>query len=200
MDTVSKVRTMFDGLAREGSFKWLLGKRTSFDEEFEEMGLSSNGGPNYISELSPLSNLVVWRCSKILGASATELQESFNTEASDSIKQPSRYARNFLEYSCFRAVALSMQDLGHLADKKFRRLIFDMMLAWESPGSGSQPLHNVYEDLTVGLEAFSRIASAIPIIANVVVSENIFEVLTLSTGGRLQFFIFDKYLTGLERY
>lgn len=55
------------------------------------------------------------------------------------------------------------------------------------------------EVATVGVEAFSRIAPAVPIIANVVISENLFEVLTLSTGGRLQYSIFDKYITGLER-
>lgn len=56
------------------------------------------------------------------------------------------------------------------------------------------------EDLSVGVEAFSRIASAVPTIANVIISENIFEVLTASTGGRLQFSTYDKYLSGLERY
>lgn len=56
------------------------------------------------------------------------------------------------------------------------------------------------EDPTAGIEAFSRIAPAVPTIANVVISDNIFEVLTASTDGRLQFSIYDKYLTGLERY
>lgn len=56
------------------------------------------------------------------------------------------------------------------------------------------------EDATVGIEAFSRIAPAVPTIANVIISDNLFEVLTASTDGRLQFSIYDKYLTGLERY
>ena len=55
------------------------------------------------------------------------------------------------------------------------------------------------EDVTVGVEAFSRIAPAVPIIANVVVTDNLFEVLTASTGGRLQFSVYEKYLSGLER-
>ena len=58
----------------------------------------------------------------------------------------------------------------------------------------------VDEDVSVGLEAFCRISPAVPIIANVIISENLFEVLSSSTGGRLQFFIYDKYLSGLERY
>ena len=53
--------------------------------------------------------------------------------------------------------------------------------------------------MSVGLEAFCRIAPAIPIIANVIISENLFEVLSSSTGGRMQFAIYDKYLGGLER-
>lgn len=57
----------------------------------------------------------------------------------------------------------------------------------------------VDEDLTVGLEAFLRIAPVVPIIADVVISENLFEVFTRSTGGRLQFSTYDKYLSGLER-
>lgn len=55
------------------------------------------------------------------------------------------------------------------------------------------------EDTSVGLEAFCRIAPAVPIIANIVISENIFEVLSASTGGRLKFAVYDKYLSGLER-
>lgn len=80
---------------------------------------------------------------RILGISSSELKESFNAEASESIKHPSRYARNFLEYCCFRTLALSTQVTGHLADKKFRRLTYDMMVAWEVPAVSSQPLVNV---------------------------------------------------------
>ncbi|XP_065860726.1 uncharacterized protein [Euphorbia lathyris] len=199
MATTSKAINMLEGLVREGSFKWLLSKRSFFDEEFEEMGRSPSSRTNWIAELSPVANMIVRRCSKILCTPVTVLQESFNVEASDSIKHPSRYARNFLEYCCFRALAVSVQVSGHLTDKKFRRLTFDMMLAWEIPAAKSEPFVNVEEDLTVGLEAFSRIAPSIPIIANVVICENLFEALTLSTGGRLQFSVYDKYLNGLER-
>ncbi|XP_028786985.1 uncharacterized protein LOC114742925 isoform X2 [Neltuma alba] len=194
-----RTRNLLEGLVREGSFKWLLGKRSYFDDEFEEMRDSPSAGRNWIQELSPVANIVVRRCSKILEISSSELQEGFNQEASDSLKHPSRYARNFLEYCCFRALALSTQAIGHLSDKIFRRLTYDMMIAWETPDAGSQPLLNVDEDLSVGLEAFCRIAPAVPIIANVVISENIFEVLSASTGGRLKFSVYDKYLSCLER-
>ncbi|XP_027359437.1 uncharacterized protein LOC113868072 isoform X1 [Abrus precatorius] len=196
----SKTRNMLEGLVKEGSFKWLLGKKSYFDEEFEEMENSPSAGRNMIRELSPIANLVVRRCSKILRISSSELQESFNQEASESLKHPSRYARNLLEYCCFKALSLTTQMTGHLFDKTIRRLTFDMMLAWEAPAAASQPLINkVDEDVSVSLEAFCRIAPAIPIIANVIISEYLFEVLSSSTGGRLQFPIYDKYLTGLER-
>ncbi|KAI7986272.1 hypothetical protein LOK49_LG14G00216 [Camellia lanceoleosa] len=133
MAMVSKTRNMLEGLVREGSFKWLIKNRTSFAEEFEEMGSSPSAGTNWIPELSPVANIVVRRCSKILGISSSELRENFVAEASDSIKHTSRFARNILEYCCFRALALSTQ---------------------------------VDEDVTVGIEAFSRIAPAVPIIAN----------------------------------
>lgn len=55
-------------------------------------------------------------------------------------------------------------------------------------------------EVSVGVEAFSRIAPAVPVIANVVISENLFEVLSASTGGRLHFFVYDKYIAALERY
>lgn len=76
-----------------------------------------------------------------------ELQENFKEEASDSLKRYSVYARNFLEYCCFRTLALSIQATGHLSDKKFRRLTYDMMVAWETPAA-SEPLVNVSSLLT----------------------------------------------------
>ncbi|CAN6584903.1 unnamed protein product [Malus baccata var. baccata] len=199
MAVASKTRNMLENFVREGSFKWLLGNRSPYDEELEEMERSPSARTNWVPELSPIANIVVRRCSKILGVPTTELCEGFNSEASESIKHPSCYARNFLEYCCFRALALSTQVTGHLADKKFRRLTYDMMIAWEAPAAASQPLLNLDEDLSVGVEAFSRIAPAVPIIANVITSENIFKVLASSSDGRLQFFTYDKYLSGLER-
>lgn len=199
MAMVNKTRNMLEDFIGEGSFKWLVGNRDSFKEELEEAGKSVSGESNWIAELSPVANVVVRRCSRILGNSTSDLKEDFDSVASDMIKDPTCYARNLLEYCCFRALALSMQVAGYMADKKFRRLTFDMMLAWECPAAASQPLLTVDEDATVGLEAFSRIAPAVPIIANVVISKNLFQVLTASTGDRLQYSIYEKYLIGLER-
>lgn len=85
-------------------------------------------------------NLIVCR---ILGISMNQLEENFDVEASESIKHKSQYARNFLEYCCFRALALSIPVNGYLGDKQFRRLTFDMMVAWEFPAASSQPFASV---------------------------------------------------------
>ncbi|CAI9754570.1 unnamed protein product [Fraxinus pennsylvanica] len=196
---VSKTRNMLEGLVKEGSFKWLTKTQSPFNDEIDEMRNSPSAGKNWLHDLSPVANVVVRRCSKILDISMCQLRENFDGEASDTLRHPSNLARNFLEYCCFRALALSIRVSGYLDDKKFRRLTFDMMVAWEFPAAASQPFHNMDEDVTVGIEAFSRIAPAVPVIANVIVSDNIFEVLAASTSGRLHFSVYDKYLSGLER-
>ncbi|KAG7599859.1 hypothetical protein ISN44_As06g040260 [Arabidopsis suecica] len=196
----SRTRDVLEGLVKDSSLKWLLGKQSSFDEEIEEIEKSPSAGAHWIPELSPVANVVIRRCSKILGVSVSELQDSFNQEASESVKQPSMFPRNFLEYCCFRALALSVGVTGHLSDKNFRRLTFDMMVAWEVPSAASQSLLSVDEDPTVGLEAFSRIAPAVPVIADVIICENLFGMLTSASNSvRLQFYVYDKYLYGLER-
>ncbi|KAH0879397.1 hypothetical protein HID58_066791 [Brassica napus] len=203
-------RDVLEGLVKDTSLKWLLGKQTSMDDEIEEIENSPSAGSNWIPELSPVANVVtrrlMWRhlfCCRILGVSVNELQDSFRQEASGSVKQPSMFPRNFLEYCCFRALALSVGVTGHLSDKTFRRLTFDMMVAWEVPSAASQSLLSVDGDPTVGLEAFSRIAPAVPIIADVIICENLFGVLQASSsssnGLRLHFSVYDKYLYGLER-
>ena len=64
MAMASRTRNMLEGLVREGSFKWLLGSRSSFQDEIEEMGKSPSAQKNWIQELSPVANIVVRRCSK----------------------------------------------------------------------------------------------------------------------------------------
>lgn len=79
----------------------------------------------------------------ILDVPMDELKQDFDAHASESVKHPSRLARNFLEYCCFRTLALPSLIKGHLADKHFRRLTFDMMLAWESPAVPSESPNKV---------------------------------------------------------
>ncbi|KAI3976576.1 hypothetical protein MKX01_008434 [Papaver californicum] len=197
---VGRSTNMLDTLVKEGAFSWILGNRNSFDEDFEEMSKSPSSRKNWLPELSSKANLVVRRCSRLLDKSLDELQECFDAGASDSVKHPSCRARNFLEYCCFQTLSLSTQvNNSHLGDKKFRRLTYDMMLAWEAPAATSQPSINVDEECMVGREAFSRITPAVPTISDVITCENLFDLLTTSTGGRLRFSVYEKYLGALER-
>ncbi|URE35419.1 hypothetical protein MUK42_15977 [Musa troglodytarum] len=199
MAMMSKTRDLIEGLVREKSFKWALSRRASFEDEYEEMGRSPSGRRKCIPDLSSVANVIVGRCSQILDVPMDELQRNFDSEASDAIKHPSSYARNFLEYCCFRTLALSTQVAGHLSDKAFRRLTFDMMFAWEAPAAADQPIHKMVDkERTAGAEAFSRIAPAIPTIADVITCFNLFDKLTNSTGGRLTL-LSTKYLAALDR-
>ncbi|XP_062223383.1 uncharacterized protein LOC133922186 isoform X2 [Phragmites australis] len=190
----------FEGLVREGSFKWALPRRgDALVDDDEDLDSSLSGKRSSVAGLSLKANAVVARCSRILDVSMNDLQNDFDKQASDSIKQPRNYARNFLEYCCFMALAQNSQVAGYLADKSFRRLTFDMMLAWEVPSPSSHLIVKVEVDSTVSLEAFTRIAPAIPTIADVVTCSNLFDVLSCSSGGRLSFSVYDKYLSGLDR-
>lgn len=200
---MAKGKGVLGSIGRQGSFKPLFsGSRKSQDDDDEESpGLegSPSGHKKWITELSSLANVVVGRCARTLLLSTEDLQQHFETEASDSIKHPSRYARNFLEYCCFKALAVATQLTDHLSDKNFRRLTFDMMLAWEAPAAASKPLLKVDTETSVGPEAFARVAPAIPTIADMITACNLFDVLTASNRGRLPFLIYDKYLGGLEK-
>ncbi|GLJ11169.1 hypothetical protein SUGI_0145240 [Cryptomeria japonica] len=198
----SKVKGAMASLARENSFKTIFSSSRKSEDDDENQGSSSasqSPGKKWISELSSLANVVVGRCARILLLSTEDLQQQFETEASDFIKHPSRYARNFLEYCCFKALAVATQLTDHVSDKGFRRLTFDMMLAWEAPAMTSKPLLKVDIENYVGPEAFERLAPAIPTVADVITAHNLFDVLTSSTRGRLPFPIYDKYLAGVEK-
>ncbi|KAK2995781.1 hypothetical protein RJ640_013507 [Escallonia rubra] len=52
---------------------------------------------------------------------------------------------------------------------------------------------------TVGMEAFSRIAPACAIVADIITMDNLFDALTSSSSHRLHFLIYDKYLRSLEK-
>ncbi|GAB2284976.1 hypothetical protein Dimus_019431 [Dionaea muscipula] len=57
----------------------------------------------------------------------------------------------------------------------------------------------VDDEKTVGPEAFSRIASACAAVADVITAQNLFDALTSSSGNRLHFLIYDKYLQSLDK-
>ncbi|KAL6567910.1 hypothetical protein OROGR_001578 [Orobanche gracilis] len=181
-----------------------------------------------ISFLSLHANYVVSRCSKIIGISTRELQDHFDKELPDNIKQPPFHARNFLEFCSYKALHLATSRPNYLNDNEFRRLTFDMMIAWEDPGVENDLINREmvscsYQDVegedgwplfysnstkmavqvddkkTVGPEAFARIAPACLVIADITTVHNLFDVLTSSSGPRLHFLIYNKYLQSLEK-
>lgn len=174
--------------------------------------------------LSPLANSVVSRCCKILQVEIDELQHQFDSDLLDDVKPPLVYARNFLEFCSFQALQVATNRPDYLSDKDFRRLMFDMMLAWEVPGDGNQETAasdkrevededswslfysdstnmavQVDNKKTVGADSFSRIAPACAIVADIITVHNLFDVLASSSGHRLHFLIYDKYLRSLEK-
>ena len=52
---------------------------------------------------------------------------------------------------------------------------------------------------TVGLEAFTRLAPAIPTVADIVTVHPLWEALTNTTGGRLPYQLYDRFLTELDK-
>ncbi|KAK6160540.1 hypothetical protein DH2020_003921 [Rehmannia glutinosa] len=165
---------------------------------------------------------------RILGISTKELQDQFDMELPDNVKQPPSYARNFLEFCSYKAMCLATSRPNYLNDKDFRHLTFDMMIAWEAPAVDSDLINRetvscsnqdvegedgwslfysnstkmavqVDDKKTVGPEAFARIAPACPVIADITTVHNLFDVLTSSSGPRLHFLIYNKYLLSLEK-
>ncbi|KAL7000584.1 hypothetical protein U1Q18_001734 [Sarracenia purpurea var. burkii] len=126
---------------------------------------SDDDSPKPISRLSPLANSVVSRCSKILQEPTEELQYRFEAELPDTVKQPSTYARNFVEFCSYQALYQVTMRPDYLSDKEFRRLTYDMMLAWEAPGVENEPLDTcLYLGLArnLGLKMEKDVIDAIP--------------------------------------
>uniref|UniRef100_A0A5B7B087 DUF639 domain-containing protein n=2 Tax=Davidia involucrata TaxID=16924 RepID=A0A5B7B087_DAVIN len=196
------------------------------NDEIEEAAASNS--PKPIPFLSSLANSVVSRCSKILLVPTEELKHRFDTELPDTVKQPLTYARNLLEFCSYQALPLLTRHPDYLSDKEFCRLTYDMMLAWEAPDVESEPQDRetaacsnqevededgwslfyssstsmavqVDNKKTVGPEAFARIAPACAVVADIITIHNLFDALTSSSGCRLHFLIYDKYLRSLEK-
>ncbi|CAL9203378.1 uncharacterized protein LOC135631695 [Musa acuminata AAA Group] len=204
----------------------LLGGGDKKEEEAEMEGDLAASTP--IPNLSSVASLVIRRCSRILLLSVEQLQQSFEDELPDHSNQPTSYARNLVEYCAHKALRVETQRPDHLADKGFSLLTFDMMLAWEAPDTETEFLldENGFSNCpevdnddegslfyasvtrlasqidgkkTVGLEAFAQIVSACALVADPITVHNLFDALTSSSGGRLHFLIYDKYLKRLYK-
>ncbi|XP_022141677.1 uncharacterized protein LOC111011981 isoform X2 [Momordica charantia] len=160
---------------------------------------SPSDSPKSIPNLSSLANSVVVRCSKILQLSTEEILHLFDSELPGINKEPETYSRSLLEFCSYQALYSIIKRPDYLSDKDFRRLTYDMMLAWEFPGSGSEPLLQFDDKKTVGSEAFARIAPACIALADIITVHNLFDSLTSSSGHRLHFLVFDKYIRSLDK-
>lgn len=118
----------------------------SNDVDDEAASASQNNSPKPLSILSPIANSVISRCSKILQKPTEELQHCFDTEHTDTVKQPLIYARGLLEFCSYKALHLVTGRPNYLVDKDFSQLTFDMMLAWEGPGAENEPLDSEFQD------------------------------------------------------
>ncbi|CAI0416480.1 unnamed protein product [Linum tenue] len=215
--------------SQQNSFKSLFQRKQSGSFALAVDEDSKPESPKIIPQLSPFANSVVARCSKVLGISTHELQHRFDIELPESVKQLFTYARNFVEFVSYQTIDVFTTQPDFLTDKEFRRLTYDMMLAWEtpciefhleeketSPSAGSQEEDEdspslfsssstnmaiqVDDAKTVGREAFARIAPACVAIADIITVHNLFDALTSSTSGlKLHFLIYDKYLHTLDK-
>ncbi|KAF5747387.1 hypothetical protein HS088_TW05G00108 [Tripterygium wilfordii] len=212
--------------AHENSFKSLFQrKKSSLSEDGFDSSVNS---PRPIPQLSPIANSVVSHCSKILEVPTEELQHRFDIELPESVKELLTYARNLLEFCSYQALHVVTRRPDYLIDKEFCRLTYDMMLAWEDPSVESVPQDKetptssnqevedeegwslfyssstsmavqVDDKKTVGQEAFVRIAPVCAAVADIITVENLFDALTSSSGHRLHFLIYDKYLRSLDK-
>eukprot|EP00249_Psilotum_nudum_P005558 c18997_g2_i1 orf=1-1674(-) len=198
MADMAKEKSLIGHAMSENSVsKFCAGNKEREEEQRLERLPSSSR--KWIKELSSLANVVIARCSRILLLSSEELQQNFEDDVPDSAKHPSKYARNLLEYCCFKALAVATQVTDYLSNKDFKRLTFDMMLAWEAPSASQKPAVKVDVESTVGQSAFVRFGPAILGVADIISVHGQFDALTTSTGGHLSFSLYDKYLGELDK-
>ncbi|XP_028793538.1 uncharacterized protein LOC114749213 [Neltuma alba] len=168
------------------------------------------------------------RCCRILQVSAEELQHGFDSELPVGVKELLTYGRNLLEYCSYKALEKTSRSQDYISDKEFRRLTYDMTLAWEAPNVECDPPQHdttscfksemvdedegslfyssstnmalqVDADKTVGPEAFARITPACVLVADIMSVHNLFDALTSSSGHRLHFLVYDKYLSSIDK-
>ncbi|GAV62360.1 DUF639 domain-containing protein [Cephalotus follicularis] len=209
------------------SFKSLFQRNNTPLKSSPSFNDDTSISPTPISQLSAFANYVVARCSKILKVPTEELQHRFEVELPDGVKQQLTYARNFVEFCSYQALDVLIRFPDYLSDPEFRRLTYDMMLAWEDPSVEIEPQDKeatcnnqevedgdgwslfysnstnmalkVDNKRTVGPEAFARIAPVCAAIADIITVHNLFDALTSSSGHRLHFLIFEKYVRSLDK-
>lgn len=80
---------------------------------------------------------------RILQKPTEELQHCFDSEHPDIVKESLIYARSLVEFCSYQAMQMMTRRPNYLADKDFRRLTFDMMLAWDGPSAKDEQINIV---------------------------------------------------------
>lgn len=86
---------------------------------------------------------------RILKISTEELQHRYDIELPESVKQLLTYALHFVEFCSFQTLNVMCRTPDYLSDPNFRRLMFDMMLAWEAPSVECESDNKVRESIVI---------------------------------------------------
>ncbi|GAB4839668.1 hypothetical protein Ancab_029194 [Ancistrocladus abbreviatus] len=125
----------------ENKVRLLENIKTMFQRRNSNAPGEDCNSPKPIPILSTIANSVVARCSKILEMSTEQLQNCFDAEMPDSVQQSITYARSLLEFCSCKTLSVVTMRSDYLGNKEFRRLMYDMMLAWETPGAEGESMH-----------------------------------------------------------
>lgn len=64
-------------------------------------------------------------------------------DAEEQAGGPLEYARSVVEYCSYVALRVETKRQGHLGDREFHTLTYDMMLAWEAPDEETDAIFQV---------------------------------------------------------
>ncbi|KAM3298892.1 hypothetical protein ACQJBY_040403 [Aegilops geniculata] len=179
-----------------------------------------------ISALSPTAASVVHRCAQIAGVPVEQLVRRLEPDEQPPLAY-ARSIVEYCSYVALRAetrrrhdhlgdrefhsltydMMLAWEAPDHDTDAELQKTAF----AWGDGGDDddddggsifySSPTKTAIQvdgRRTVGPEAFAKIAPACPAMAHPITVRNLFDALTNSTGGRLHFLIYHKYLKSLD--
>ncbi|KAF7005323.1 hypothetical protein CFC21_020448 [Triticum aestivum] len=187
---------------------------------------SAQLGGGDISALSPTAASVVQRCAQIAGVPVEQLVRRLEPDEQPPLAY-ARSIVEYCSYVALRAetrrrhdhlgdrefhsltydMMLAWEAPDHDTDAELQKTAF----AWGGDGDDddddggsifySSPTKTAIQvdgRRTVGPEAFAKIAPACPAVAHPITVRNLFDALTNSTGGRLHFLIYHKYLKSLD--
>ncbi|MCO5603316.1 hypothetical protein L7F22_057465 [Adiantum nelumboides] len=103
------------------------------EEEPKKAGCPSGQREKIFSQLSRITCAVLDKAVKVLSTTLEKLQHDFKRTHQGPAKQSVEAARSFLEYCCFKALALLTQQNNFLHDAENRHFTFNFMVAWETP-------------------------------------------------------------------